>query len=139
MPKATDASLTIKLLKELDKGRKVFLHHIKTPIYMSDRSVVHVYYWLQTGKDPNEFSYIQSSVGNEDLENEFSDILKDDVVIGAEMVMNVKPHPQGGSKLRVCVTGDPGGMLPEFVKKKVFLKMPEVVEQMENYIRKNFH
>ena len=49
MPKATDAKLEIKLLKELDKGRKVFLHSIKTPMLFSNRSVIHVYDWIDGG------------------------------------------------------------------------------------------
>ena len=57
MPKATDAGLTINHLKELDRGRQVYLHRIKTPFYMSDRSVIHVYYWINNNKE-DEFTYI---------------------------------------------------------------------------------
>ena len=136
MPKIMEP-LTVTVLEELEGGRKVVHHHMKTPFVMSDRSLILFYFLVDVSE--NEFTFAFSTLNSEENQEKYKAKIGKDVVADARLVMHCVADAEGGTRVRMNKVMDPKGSIPTMMANKMAAKQVAMLHEIEEFCKKNIN
>ena len=135
-PTLVATQLNPKLQRELlpdDEGHKVILLKMKTPLVISNRSIITCFY--EAEKEDGTKIIFHSSRGNEEIAAaNAAKIGKDVIGNNAITYMSWKPY-EGGIELQNLTEMDPCGSIPDFIKKKMAKRMANGLQILVDYLQ----
>ena len=108
------------ILLEENSDHKIVHQRIITPPLVSNRSMIQTFYEDRVAD--GTITYLSTTTGNQNLEKKYAKILKDDVmafcfITFIEVKPNIGANGITGSYIKLILSIDLGGSLPDFVKK----------------------